>query len=170
MAACKGCGTKVPLLTSECAACANIRRAAESAAQKEALLGQVRAREERQHAYVTEALARLAATFSAGRSVSLYESIYVPVDSVVNDESLANDFDLLQIQTLGWQGWDVVGVVPRTVGVGLVNVGGGSKAWGAGMGGNVAGVHILLRLIVQPAEAQAAGPLLEEHLARTFRG
>jgi hypothetical protein len=170
MAACRGCGTKVSMLSGECASCANNRRAAEAAAQKEALLAEVRQREERQRAYVAEALARLEATLTAGRSVSLYESVYVPVDSVVNDEMLANNFDLLQIQTLGWDGWEVVGVVPRTVGVGLMNVGGGGKTWGAGLGGNVAGVHVLLRLVVQPAEAQSTWLLLEEHLARTFRG
>jgi hypothetical protein len=170
MATCRGCGAKAPMLSSECQPCGTTRRAAEAAATKASLLAQVRQREERQEAYVREASGRLAATLSSGRSVSLYESIYVPVDSEVNGEALAGEFDLLQIQTLGWQGWDVVGVVPRTAGVGLFNTSAGSKSWGAGMGGNVAGVHVLLRFIVEPDDAVAAAAILDEHLARTFRG
>ncbi len=170
MAVCGTCGTKVSMLSTECKSCKDARAGAEAAADREAFLGQVREREERQRKYVAEARLRLDATLAAGRAVSLYESIYVAVDSVLNDEPLADAFDLLQIQTLGWQGWEVVTAVPRTVGVGLLNKGGGAESWGAGIGGNVAGAHVLLRLVVQPADAAEAGPLLEDHLSRTFRG
>ena len=98
-------------------------------------MAEVRQREARQAAYVADAMGRLTGTLESGRPVSLYESVYLPVDSLVNDEQLADGFDLLQVQTLGWEGWEVVSVVPRTVVVGLMNVGGGSQAWGPGLGG-----------------------------------
>lgn len=170
MAACRTCGTKVGMLATECGDCVHRRRAFEQAAAQAALLAEVQQREARQAAYVADAMSRLTETLESGRPVSLYESVYLPVDSVVNDEQLAEGFDLLQVQTLGWEGWEVVSVVPRTVGVGLMNVGGGSQAWGAGLGGNVAGVHVVLRLVVQPEAYAAAGLVLEGHVARTFRG
>jgi hypothetical protein len=47
----------------------------------------------------------------------------------------------------GMDGWNVIGVVPRTTGIGLSNSSIGSTmgtSWGAGLGGNVIGVYLLL--------------------------
>ena len=84
-----------------------------------------------------------------GEKVYLYESIYVPVDSVVSESKLVDEFSIGPLRRLGLAGWQVVGIVPKTVGIGLTNMSVGSEfgdTWGAGIGGNVMGVHILLKM------------------------
>lgn len=52
---------------------------------------------------------------------------------------------------LGIEGWDIVGFVPRTIGIGLSNVSVGystGKTWGGGVGGNIIGVHVILKKVV----------------------
>lgn len=85
-----------------------------------------------------------------GEQIFLYDSIYVPVDSIVNEEALNEDFSISILRKAGLQGWEVVGILPRTVSIGLTNrvLGAGDTAisWGAGLGGNVMGVHIILKM------------------------
>ena len=84
-----------------------------------------------------------------GEKVYLYDNIYIPVDSVVSENKLLDEFSIGPLRTLGLLGWQVVGVVPKTVGIGLTNMSVGSEfgdTWGAGIGGNVMGVHILLKM------------------------
>jgi hypothetical protein len=83
-----------------------------------------------------------------GQDAFLYHSVYLPVDSRILDQNVVNQFNVRSIQQIGLQGWEVVGVVPRTDGRGLTNTSVGSTTgttWGGGMGGNVIGVHILLK-------------------------
>jgi hypothetical protein len=83
-----------------------------------------------------------------GEKVLFYNKVYLPVDSKVVDEIVAKDFDIGILRRLGLSGWDVVAVVPGTLGIALTNVSFGSSSgqtWGAGVGGNVVGVHIVLR-------------------------
>ena len=57
-------------------------------------------------------------------------------------------FDIGFLRHMGMNGWEIVGVIPRTIGVVTENSSFGSTigtTWGGGSGGNVAGVHILLR-------------------------
>jgi hypothetical protein len=84
----------------------------------------------------------------ANKPVFLYDSVFVSVDSVLDDEELAEDFDLTLIRKLGLLGWDIVQAVPKTIGIGLKNMnttGLGGEEWGGGIGGNVVGVHIIIR-------------------------
>lgn len=85
-----------------------------------------------------------------GKKIFLYDSIYIPVDSIVNEEALNEDFSINLLRKAGLQGWEFVGSIPRTLGVGLTNrvLGTGDTAisWGAGLGGNVTGVHIILKM------------------------
>jgi hypothetical protein len=79
-----------------------------------------------------------------------FDCIYVPVDSVVDGEQLAPFFDISELQDRGIGGWDIAGVIPRTLGVSLKNetigdITGYATSYGGGIGGNVVGVHILLR-------------------------
>ena len=56
-------------------------------------------------------------------------------------------WDVSPLQVHGLMGWQVLGVIPRTVGIGLTNVSYGSSSgetWGAGVGGNVCGAYVLL--------------------------
>jgi uncharacterized Zn finger protein (UPF0148 family) len=83
-----------------------------------------------------------------GKDIYMYKSAYIPVDSIILKEVVAATFDISTLQAFGLEGWEVVGVVPRTVGSGLENVSMGrtsGQTWGGGMGGNVVGVHILMK-------------------------
>jgi len=84
----------------------------------------------------------------ANKPVFLYDSIFVPVDSVLDEKDLAEDFDLTSIRKLGLLGWDIVQAVPKTIGIGLKNMnntGIFGEEWGGGIGGNVVGVYIIIR-------------------------
>ena len=120
------------------------RRAAEAQAQQ-----QRRAEEEERLRQQVEGRAdELIALNKRGRRLLIYHSEYLPVDSVLNDETIGDEFDITVIRALGLDGWEVVQVVPRTLGVGLTNASLGStmgETWGAGVGGNVLGVHVLLK-------------------------
>ncbi len=90
----------------------------------------------------------LRARLQSGKPVFLYDSVFVPVDSVLNQESLADKFDLTILRQLGLAGWDIVQAVPKTIGVALTNTSFGSsmgETWGAGIGGNVMGVHVIIK-------------------------
>jgi hypothetical protein len=85
---------------------------------------------------------------ASGKSAFFFDSLYVPVDSQLLDGEFANEFDVSTLRRLGLLGWDVVQAVPRTKGVGLENIGTdtlfGSK-WAGGVGGNVMGVHVIIK-------------------------
>jgi multidrug efflux pump subunit AcrA (membrane-fusion protein) len=116
------------------------RAAAES--QKLAELQRVR------HEAITNRITALHTQVADGQRLFLYETLYLPVDSVVLEENIAPGFDLGALRELGLAGWEVVGVVPRTIGVALTNKTTellGTVSYGGGVGGNVLGVHLLLR-------------------------
>ena len=129
----------------------------------------IRARAE---ADIDSRMTLLARTLDAGRRAFLYESVYVPVDSIVNEERAASSFTLEPLAARGYEGWEVVATVPRTMGVALENRSFGSTmgtTWGAGMGGNVVGVHVVLRLAVDPDDRGATEPLVRAHFERVRR-
>ena len=115
----------------------------------------------------------LRARLESGKSAFLYQSLFVPVDSILNDEHLADEFDLAALRRLGLLGWDVVQAVPRTIGIGLQNRGTDtwlSEAWGGGIGGNVMGVHIILKKTLSASDitdnpADETGEFIRAHLS-----
>lgn len=60
----------------------------------------------------------LDATLGLGQPVYLDRSEYLPVDSIVGDEEVGR-WDVDRLVGKGLSGWRVVGVVPRTIGVGF---------------------------------------------------
>jgi hypothetical protein len=91
--------------------------------------------------YIREQIAK-------GQRTYLYNRVYLPVDSIVLEKPLNSDFNIDRLQELGIQGWEIVSVIPRTIGVALTNTLVGSttgQTWGAGIGGNVIGAYILLK-------------------------
>lgn len=90
---------------------------------------------------------------TSGKPVSLYCTRYLPVDSILLEEpQFSQNFNIDPLVVLGLSGWEVVGTAPKTLGIGLKNsefsVGstvGGGTTWGAGIGGNVIGIHVMLR-------------------------
>ena len=78
-----------------------------------------------------------------------YKTIYIPVDSVHNNEFLAESFDISPLQKLGQSGWDIVAVVPKTYSQTFCNEMDAAFSknliYGAGCGGSIMGVHIILK-------------------------
>ena len=104
-------------------------------------------------------------------AIYLHESVYLPVDSVLEGQTLAQGFDVQQLRSLGWSGWRIVAIVPKTVGIGLTNKSIGAstgETWGAGMGGNVAGVYVLIELAVSSLQAEALRETIQAHVERAL--
>ncbi len=97
--------------------------------------------------------------------VYFYESVYLQVDSEIIGKAVCGAFSLGTLHRLGLLGWEIVSVIPKTSGVALTNQTGPTKhsltimaseweknqvssTWGAGVGGNVVGVYVVLRLCV----------------------
>jgi hypothetical protein len=153
MAKCSECGNSAGLLSTICDNCASKVQIERERAEQEASSQQARIlerAEEEQAAAEQQKVAQwkksAISDLAAGKPIYIYDSIYLPVDSFVNDDQIGT-FELSALQAAGLAGWKVLSVIPRTVGVALTNVSYGSNSgetWGAGLGGNVAGVHVLL--------------------------
>jgi hypothetical protein len=114
----------------------------------------------------------LRARLESGKSAFLYDSVFVPVDSQLLDDEFASEFDVSILRKLGLLGWEIVQAVPRTKGIGLENIGTdtlfGSK-WAGGVGGNVMGVHIIIKKTVSASDltddpADEVGNFIRNHL------
>jgi hypothetical protein len=70
----------------------------------------------------------------SGHEAYIYDSVYIPVDSIIDKEQFVPSFDITIVKKMGLNGWDIVSAVPRTT----------------GMGGNVIGVHVILKKSVNP--------------------
>lgn len=102
---------------------------------------------------VNRAMQPLRTRLDEGKPIFLYRSVYIPVDSGIDDKNVVERFDICPLQELGLAGWDIVEVVPRTVALTLENryVGMSYKTYAGAISGIVAGVHVLLkREIRQP--------------------
>ena len=104
---------------------------------------------------------------SSGNEIISYRSVFIPVDSVIQGEQIAN-FNIDPIRALGLTGWRIVGIIPKTAGEALKNLSTSGTTWGAGMGGNVLGVHVLLERKVRASdiELQNEAKELGESLVR----
>lgn len=88
----------------------------------------------------------LSAAIEAGKPLYHYRWIYIEIDSEINGNAVGT-FNFDEIQDAGLEGWKVLSVLPRTVGVGLKNTSMGStmgESWGGGVGGIVAGAYVIL--------------------------
>lgn len=96
-----------------------------------------------------------------GQKCFIYKKLYIPVDSIIDGEQQTEWFDIDKLNEFGLQGWEVIAVVPRTLGKtyknqstlmspghGIMNAG---ESWGAAMGGNIIGVHIILKKELIPS-------------------
>ncbi|MCX5849142.1 MAG: hypothetical protein NTW65_06805 [Deltaproteobacteria bacterium] len=70
----------------------------------------------------------------SGQEAYIYDIAYIPVDSIIDKEQFVPSFDITILKKMGLNGWDIISVVPRTT----------------GMGGNVIGVHVILKKSINP--------------------
>jgi hypothetical protein len=162
MAACTRCGKQVGFLKTLCNECKTIQENEQKAIEREKAIqaeqererqAQEQAHEEEQHKLFRDKLIQktvhdIWSKAEMGQNVFLYDFVYRPVDSIIVNEPLNSEFFLGNVRSLGIDGWDVVAVIPKTTGVALTNRSAGSsigESWGAGLGGNVAGVYLVLK-------------------------
>jgi hypothetical protein len=162
MAQCKRCGQNAGMFKSFCEACDRlnakddrdrIARAKEIQEAKRKEFAEIEARriaevEAKKQEAISARVEQLFDQVRSGGRAFLYGSLYLAVDSIVNEEAMAGGFDVGELRSLGLDGWDIVGVIPRTLGLALNNRTVdpfGPTSYGGGMGGNVVGVHLLLR-------------------------
>ena len=172
MGACKSCGRPAGLGKGECSDCAAIRVQTEKAAGEALEAAEAASREAERRAQIQERVDIIESTVALGREAYLLESFYLPVNSVVNDLVYSHSFEVDPVRAYLLRGWEPCGVVPRTKGEGLQNV---TKAlmsdttWGGGMGGNVTGVHLLLRYKIEPGTLEASRGTMLDHFERTIQ-
>ena len=96
---------------------------------------------------VEQRLVNIKLRLAKGHKAFIYKKIYIPVDSVVFDEVFTENFDISMLQVLGYEGWEIVQVVQKTLGLALSNkyVGPGPSHFAGGVGGNVIGVYVILK-------------------------
>jgi hypothetical protein len=156
MASCSRCGIQLGLFSfsSHCESCKVTIQAEEQERQSQMLEAARLQLEELKMQHHNAAITKakdMKAKIQSGRKLILFESVYLPVDSVLMQERVCDNFTLGALRRLGLDGWEIVAVAPRTLGLGLTNVSIGSSSgetWGAGIGGNIFGVHVILKLEV----------------------
>ena len=129
--------------------------------------------------WIDKQVAGFTSKLSNDAPIYLFQRIYCPVNSRVHDEDLADDFQLGAVEKLGADGWQIVGIVPRTIGIGLKNrrfyffgikfVEQIGAIWGGGIGGNVAGVYVLLQLNVTLANVNQLMPSIKGYFDTKYR-
>ena len=112
------------------------------------------------------------ARLKSGKPTFLCDSIFVPMNPILDEKNLADEFNLSILRRLGLNGWDIVQAIPRTTGIGLKNE--GTKALfdgkgGGGVGGNVMGVHIIIKKSLSARDltddpADEVGEFIRGHL------
>jgi len=112
------------------------------------------------------------ARLKSGKPTFLCDSIFVPMNPILDENNLADEFNLSILRRLGLTGWDIVQAIPRTTGIGLKNEGTdalfGGKG-GGGLGGNVMGVHIIIKKSLSARDltddpADEVGEFIRSHL------
>ena len=101
--------------------------------------------------YVEAAIARIERTLSEGRTPAIYRSVLMATDYSFMSQVGGSRPDVLPLAELGWDGWEIVGIVPRTTGIALTNLAGGQSFYGGGVGGLTDGAYLLMRLPVTEA-------------------
>ena len=146
MAKCLSCGEKAGIGNEICRSCYEAKMEA-AAAEAERKAQEDAARFEQVVAQkVNDWEMRAKQKLVNGEKVYLYKSIYVTVDSAMNGQTI-NAYNFAPVVKAGLEGWNIEGIIPKTSGVGLKNVSYGSSSgetWGAGIGGLVVAVHVML--------------------------
>lgn len=162
MAKCSECGKPAGLFAAMCDSCkAKLRARKEEIYRKELeertqqALAERQERERQKRELIESLYERSILKINSGEHVFMHEMLFLPVDSLVVDTPLCDEFGIAALQYAGFNGWEIAAVVPKTVGLALTNVSVGSSSgetWGAGLGGNVVGVYVLLRKQVRETE------------------
>lgn len=126
------------------------------------------AHQQAQDVFVDGALKRLERSLREGRSPCLFRVAALDSQYSIFGQVGGSPFSSRVLDELGWDGWEVVGVVPRTTGIPLTNSIGRASSYGGGIGGIVDGAHLLLRFPVTEQLMTHNGSFLRQVLAGLF--
>jgi hypothetical protein len=109
----------------------------------------------------------------SGKPTFLCDSIFVPMNPILDEKNLADEFNLSILRRLGLNGWDIVQAIPITAGIGLKNERTDAlfaEKGGGGIGGNVMGVHIIIKKSLSARDltdnpADEVGEFIRSHLS-----
>jgi hypothetical protein len=181
MGVCVGCGNKAGAFQTVCKSCeaerkakerqeAAARAAEEREAQARRAEKQKRELEERTAAYVETALEGMRQALAEGRTPFIHTTLYLSAEFTINDTVNGSPPDIHDLDLLGRDGWEIVGTVPQTLGMGLTNVyKSGGQNWGGGIGGMVTGMYVIARLPVTEATLQTREEMLREVLRSRYQ-
>ncbi len=153
-------------MANECNDCRSRRLALEEGrAIEETRVGALAALA-RQEDWARDQAAALEQRVGLGGRSTLLATVYAPVDSIVNDEIMSPEFFVGEVRDYLLEGWTIAGTVPKTLGIGLTNISIGTSSgqtWGAGLGGNVIGVHVLLAYEVTRENIDASRGIISRY-------
>lgn len=112
---------------------------------------------------------RIISDARGGKTIYLYRSHYVSVDSFNNfggQISTLVPFNDLEIKFAGAQGWRVVEAIPRTSGETLQNYEGFGKAWAGGIGGTVVGAYVLMEYSLTATNVDTSEELIRQTVSQ----
>lgn len=128
-------------------------------------------RREHSQTVVSEELRRITKEINSGKSIFVYKSFYMSVDSemdAANQKVQLNPFDDSRVRQAGLFGWRIVGVVPKTSGSALQNYEGFGKAWAGGIGGNVIGAYIMMEYELNGENFDSSLEIVKETIKNAY--
>lgn len=126
---------------------------------------------ERARTTVNEEFERVSLEVRNGRTIYLYRSFYMSVDSELdsdNKKMQLSPYDDAQVKQAGLFGWRIVGVVPRTSATTLMNYEGFGKTWAGGIGGNVVGSYIMMEYELNKNNLDESAEILRETIKHAY--
>lgn len=132
----------------------------------------LRKERERARTIVNDEFERVSREVRNGRTIYLYKSFYMSVDSELDSDNKKLQlslYDDAEVKQAGLFGWKVVGVVPRTSGTTLMNYEGFGKTWAGGIGGNVIGSYIMMEFELTKENLDESAEILKETIRRAYK-
>lgn len=170
MGTCPRCGNKAGFFQTLCEKCQREdERKRQEKTEDERKAEDLKAAQEREakrNRSMDEAKTRILERLNNGELVFLHDTVYLEVDSYISERQLG-EFSFGTVRNMGLAGWDIVGIVPRTVGFELLNRDDdGGTAFAGGLGGNIVGAHVLLKKEIKGPLTQQQISELDEFLFR----
>jgi hypothetical protein len=141
------------------------------------------ARQQRIKEFLQTRIEELSAIIDEGLVPYLYRYVTINSDSYFNESPNPQAWtlkthtgqvgappNLAELQSLGWQGWELTTAVPITFGSTLYNTAGGNTSYAAAHSGLVVGSNLLLRLPITKESLIGRRKLIEGELMHEFPG
>jgi hypothetical protein len=141
------------------------------------------ARQKRVKEFLQVRITQLSEIIDEGLVPYLYRYVTISSDSYFNEspnpgawtfktrtDQVGDRPNLDELQSLGWQGWELTTSVPITFGSTLYNTSGGNTIYAAAHSGLVVGSNLLLRLPITKETLSRRREFVEEVLMNEFPG